>query len=127
MTQGRKALDEFGKAVTKEVFDRSCSFLQDTISHGMNGNKPDPLCIAYNSLDPKSAEVLRVFLKLAVDQTFAQFLNFFDVHEIPIPFATSSGAVVDVRAASDGLAAEPYNDWGWIAKYSVFKDGIMVE
>lgn len=60
----------------------------------------------------------------AIDQTFAQFLNFFDAHEIPIPFETETGETVDIQSQSDGLAAEPYNEWGWIAKFSKFQDRI---
>jgi hypothetical protein len=109
MIPGRKeALDEFGKAAVHEVYDRAIEFLQDTMAHGMKGIKPDPLHIAYRNLDAHSAEVLRRFLIEAVDQTFAQFLHFFDVHAIPIRFQTTSGEEVDVRALSDGLAAEPY-------------------
>lgn len=120
----KDALNEFGKLIVTEVYDRACEFLQGTISHGMRGIRPDPAFLAYQSLDDKSAEILRQFLILAVDQTFAQFLAFLDSHEIPIPFKTSIGDVVDVRSASDGLPAEPYNEWGWIAKFSKFKDGI---
>jgi hypothetical protein len=120
----KEGLDDFGKMLVAEVYDRACEVLHGTISHGMKGIKPDPFHLAYQSLDEKSKEVLRRFVMEAVDQTFAQFLNFLDVHKISIPVKTSSGEVVDVQAVSDGLAAEPYNDWGWIAKYSRFKYGI---
>lgn len=120
----KEALDTFGRMVVEEVYDRSCEFLRATISHGMRGGKPDPLHLAYESLDEKSAEVLRQFLVEAVDQTFAQFLHFLDLHAIPVHVNIESGESVDVRAASDGLAAEPYNQWGWIARFSKFKDGI---
>ena len=120
----KQALDAFGKAVVREVFDRSCQYLHDTISRGMKGNKPDPLHLAYQSLDPAAATVLRKFLTEAVDQTFAQFLAFIDAHQIQIPFQAEGGETVDVTSASDGLAAEPYNEWGWIARFSKYKNGI---
>ena len=123
----RKALDEFGSAVVREVYDRAIEFLQDTMTHGMKGIEPDPLHLAYRDLDAQSAAVVQQFVVQAVDQTFAQFLHFFDVHSIPLRFKTSSGEEVDVRAVSDGLAAEPYNERGWIAQFSTFKDGIQVD
>jgi hypothetical protein len=121
----KEALDEFGKAVVTEVYDGACSHLQGVISHRWRSRRPDELHLAYKTLDEKAAEVARELIVDAIDQTFAQFLHFFDVHEIPIPFKTQSGEVIDVRAASDGLAAEPYNEWGWIAMYSNFKGGIQ--
>jgi hypothetical protein len=123
----REAVNEFGKLAVREVYDRALEFLQDTMTRGMKGVKPDPLHLAYRTLDPQSAAVLRRFVVEAVDQTFAQFLDFFDVHEIPVCFRTDSGEVVDVRGVSDGLAAEPYNERGWIAQFSKFKQGLPVD
>ena len=122
--ESKEALDAFGKAVVQEVYDRACSHLLAVISRGMKGSRPDPLNLAYTSLDTATAAVLREFLTHAVDQTFAQFLAFFDRHEIPIHFPSQNGSMVDVSAASDGLHAEPYNDDGWICRYSSFPDGI---
>lgn len=119
-----EALDKFGQMVVREVFDQSCEYLQGVISHRMKGLKPDPLHLAYKSLNDESAAVLRRFLWYAVDQTFAQFLNFLDVHQVAVLITTASGKTIDARAASDGLAAEPYSEWGWLAKYSRFSGGI---
>ena len=123
----KQALDSFGEAIVREVYDRSCQYLLDTISHGMKGNKPDPLNLAYQALDPASATVLRKFLVEAVDQTFAQFLAFLDVHQIRVPIQSSDGVITDVTSTSDGLAAEPYSESGWIARFSKFKDGIPAD
>ena len=122
--ESKNALDAFGEAAVREIYDRSCQYLYDKISRGMRGNNPDPLHAAYQSLDPATAAILRQFLVEAVDQTFAQFLDFFDNHEIPIQFPTADGTMKEVTIASDGLAAEPYSEWGWIARFSKFKDGI---
>lgn len=120
----KETLDAFGKAVIHEVYDSSCQYLFDVISHGMKGTRPDPLHLAYKSLDPEAAAVLRQFLTEAVDQTFAQFLAFFDTHKIAILFPSENGVEKDVTATSDGLAAEPYSEVGWIARFSRFPNGI---
>lgn len=120
----KQALDAFGESVVHEVYDRSCEYLFDVISRGMKGNKPDPLHLAYQSLDPATAKLLRQFVLEAVDQTFAQFLAFIENHNPSLPFPSQAGEIIDVAAISDGLAAEPYNEWGWIARFSQFKDGI---
>lgn len=122
--KAKKTLDAFGKAVVNEVYDRSCDFVQTTISRGMRGNKPDPLHVAYQKLDPATAAFVRQFLLMAVDQTFAQFLAFIDSHQIPIKFPPDEKNAKNITALSDGLAAEPYNEQGWIARFSKFKDGI---
>jgi len=123
----KKALDVLGKLLVEEVFDQSCRYLQVVICRGMRGQKPDPLHEAYASLDDESATVLRRFLLEAVDQTFAQFLHFLDMHEFPLPVEVESGRIVDLKGVSDGLDAEPYNEGGWIERYSQFKDGITPE
>jgi hypothetical protein len=120
----KQVLDAFGEAVIREVYDRSCKYLFDVISRGMKGNEPDPLHLAYQSLDPATAKLLRQFLFEAVDQTFAQFLAFIDNHNVSIPILTTGGDTMDVASLSDGLAAEPYDESGWIARFSKFKDGI---
>jgi hypothetical protein len=124
-TESQQALDAFGKAVVSEVYDRTCKFLHDTMTRGMRGNKPDPLHIAYQELDPATAAFVRQFLVVAVDQTFAQFLAFIDNHQIQIRFPPESNDSKCITSISDGLAAEPYNEKGWIARFSKFKNGIL--
>lgn len=118
----REALDTFGSNVVAEVYDRACAVLQGTISHGMTGSAPDPMYRDYRSLDDRSADILRRYVILAIDQTFAHFLYFLDEHQIPLVVRTESGQEIDVRQISDGLAAEPYNEEGWIARFSAFKE-----
>lgn len=122
--ESKDALNAFGEAVVHEVYDRSCEYLLNVISHGMKGNRPDPLHEAYRSLDPAAAAVLRQFLTEAVDQTFAQFLAFIDNHEIEIQFPSKNGVKKEVTSASDGLAGEPYSEEGWISQFSRFPNGI---
>ncbi|QDU97655.1 hypothetical protein [Lignipirellula cremea] len=120
----RQALDAFGKAVVHEVYDRSCKYLFDVISRGMRGNKPDPLHNGYQALDPVAASLLRKFMLEAVDQTFAQFLAFIENHQIAVPFSNGDVDSKDVASLSDGLAAEPYAEGGWISRFSAYKEGI---
>ena len=103
----KQALEKFGKQIVNEVFDRSCNVLEMIMSHGTKkkGGKTDKLYLAFRSLDQRSAEVVRLFTLMAIDQTFAQFLNYLDEHEIVIPMETNSGEFVDIRTLSDGLAA----------------------
>jgi len=122
--ESKDVLDAFGEDIVHEVYDRSCKYLFDVISHGMKGNRPDPLHLAYRALDPATATVMRQFLTEAVDQTFAQFLAFIDNHQISIHYRSKNGVETDVTAASEGLAAEPYSDDGWIARFSQFPNGI---
>jgi hypothetical protein len=120
----KQVLDAFGEAVIREVYDRSCKYLFDVISRGMKGNEPDPLHLAYQSLDPATAKLLRQFLFEAVDQTFAQFLAFIDNHNVAIPFLTTGGDTVrtntpraQLRSSSRqtfarAVAASERGDWG---------------
>lgn len=118
------AVEEFGRLLVRDVYDQSIDVLHTMISRGLQGNKPDPMQLEYESLDNASAELVRRFMHTAVDQTFAHFLSFFDAHDIPIPFPTDSGSEIDVTHTSDGLAVEPYSESGWIAKFSQYPDGI---
>lgn len=124
-TEEKTALQKFGKMLTEEVYDSTFECLQGIMLHGMRGKKLDPFHVAYRSLDARSADVVRRFVVEAIGQTLAQFLNFLDVHEVPIMVDAENGRQVDVRAASDGLAAEPFTEWGWIAQFSKFKDGFI--
>jgi hypothetical protein len=126
MTPNEKlALEMFGRRVVKDVYDGSCEYLQAVMAHGMKGKNPDPLHVAYCSLDERSAQIVRRFVVEAVDQTFARFLHFLDTSQVPIPVELESGQQVDLRGVSDGLATEPYGEQGWIARFSRFKDGIV--
>lgn len=121
----KELLAMFGKQIVEDVYDESCDRLQRLLSGRLRGKKNVELYKAFCRLDPASAGILREFLVEAVDSTFVRLLNYFDVHEVPLYFKTDVGELVDVRSLSDGLAAEPYNEWGWIAKYSKFKNGIQ--
>ncbi len=83
----KAALNEFGNRIVAEVFDRTCEHLKNAMPHGVRGTKPDPLHLAYQSLHENSASVLRRYLIVAVDQTFAQFLIFFRCSRHPDSFS----------------------------------------
>ncbi|MBS0266810.1 MAG: hypothetical protein JSS02_33090 [Planctomycetes bacterium] len=119
------ALETFGKMLTEEVFDRACAYLQAKVTRGMTGTQEDPMQQAYLSLDDSAKRVVNRLMFDAVDQTFAQFLNFLEVHEIPLPVVTRQNKCIDVQGLSDGLPVEPYGDSGWIARFSRFRDGIQ--
>lgn len=110
--------------VVRDVYDESCEVLLTLLKRGLQGIRPDPLHSAYASLDESAADVVRQIALFAIDRTFARFLSFFDEHEIPIEVLNKNGRKVNITAASDGLAAEPYTDDGWIERYSRYKDGL---
>lgn len=63
----------------------------------------------------------------AVDLAMADFLQFLDANDIGILFRDGSGQLHDIRALSDGLAAEPYTEEGWIARFSKYKADTLSE
>ena len=119
----KDALDQFGKMLIGEVYDTACDEMRRAISRPLRGIKPNDTYEQFARLDPDSRPFVRQLVVDAISQTLAQFLHFIDVHAIPLPIKSESGEGVDVRKLSDGLAAEPYNEWGWIAQYSKFKNG----
>ena len=124
-TSETQALEEFGKAFIVEVFDASCKALKAKMTQGSSGREPDPLQLAYQSLDEESATLLRRYVAESIGGTLCAFLHCLDWKDVPVNYKTKSGDVVDVSAASDGLYGEPYNQEGWIEKYSDFPDGIF--
>jgi hypothetical protein len=122
--QEQEALELLGRRIIREVFDATFDYLDGVIACGMKGRKPDPLHESYRQLDEESARMVRRFASTAVDQTLARFLYFLDEHQIPLPVELPDGQIVDVQGVSDGLAAEPYSEEGWIAKFSLYKNGL---
>ena len=117
-----ESLESFGKEIIGRVYDDSLSHLKRVMEGKMKGKRRMDLGALYKSLDDHAAEAVRRFAAEAVDATFSRFLNFFDEQGIPLYFPSSAGKLVDVRTLSDGLAAEPYTDSGWIARYAAYKD-----
>ncbi|MBS0262751.1 MAG: hypothetical protein JSS02_12425 [Planctomycetes bacterium] len=119
-----ESLTTVGKILIEEVFDRSCEYLQTKITRGMTGNRPDPMQQSFEALDENAKRVALRFMFDAVDQTFAQFLNFLEAHDVPLSVNVRQHGRIDISGLSDGLAVEPYGDDGWIARFSKFKGGI---
>ena len=67
--------------------------------------------------------LIQDFVAEAIDRTFIEFLYSFESHYNPLSFKTSAGEVVDMVEISDGLAGEPYNEDGWIARFSKYPNG----
>lgn len=111
MSKTHAALEEFGKMVTIDVHDRSCWQLQQWMA------RPDH---PYNSLDERSAEIVRDFLAVAVEATFANFLRCIETYSIPVLFTNTDGTQIDVEQTSDGLQGEIATEDGWLARYSKY-------
>jgi hypothetical protein len=121
------ALEEFGKAIITEVRDDACRFLERVVTGKMRDETSKRYYQEYQRLHTDCRVAIQHFCLAAVDACLARFLNYFETHEIPIAFRSMIGRVIDVRAVSDGLVGELYNEGGWIAKYSSFKDQLTSE
>jgi hypothetical protein len=126
MPKNANVLDEFGEMVVRDVYDHVISLMADMMSSPSLDPSWQRIHTAYTTLDDRSAKVVQSLVMDAIDQTFANFLNFFDAREIKVMMNSKGGKTVDVVELSDGLAVEPYTDEGWIARYSKFKKGLRV-
>lgn len=113
-----------GRLLIDEVYDRACAEMHRTITVSKRGIQPNKIATEFGRLDNEAANLVRYLIVDSIGQCFAQFLYFIETHEVPLEIRVDANVVLDATAVSDGIAAEPFNDEGWIARFSSFKNGL---
>ena len=111
--------------MVEQVYDASFRQLSMIMTRPMRSSHRAKLFHVFRSLKPEVQSLVQDFVAEAIDRTFIEFLHLFEVYNTPLPFRSSSGEIVDMVEVSDGLAGEPYNEDGWIARFSKYKNGFQ--
>lgn len=124
-SRNRKILDEFGQFAIREIYDKAFHGVQRIMNGEIRGDQAETMFAGYLALDAEKKNLVHAFAADGISMAFSLFLHSFDASSTPLLFRSSSGEVVDVAKISDGIAAEPYNEDGWIARFSKYRNGFQ--
>lgn len=115
----KKALDVFGKAFIRNVFDRTVRKYGDMIfqrrTKGMTAQYVNEMLKGFS--DEQRKHVYLIMCKAIEDASF-NALDLFNQNEDFQLNVCIDGAWTNLSEASDGLSGELFGDSGWIARFS---------
>lgn len=82
---------------------------------GLKDLEPDLL-----RLTPEQKHLVRLCVRVSVDQAIAEMLGYLEEAELDGLSLTMNG--IDIADVSDGLSESLHTEEGWFAKYSAFGD-----
>lgn len=118
-TPSQTALSTFGQWLTNEVRDSAIAHWHKMLGGQMGGAKAEELQRLLAGVGDNERKVLQGLVPRIVDTTLHYLLaGLEEPSAIMLGVETTTGDVVKLRDASDGLAGELHGKNGWIAKFS---------
>lgn len=119
MADDRHIAEKFGRGVVARARDGALTKLEWALSGSAVGGLRD-LEGELRRLTPEQKHLVRLSVRVSVDQAIAELLGYLEEAELDGLSLTMNG--VDVARASDGLSFALHGEDGWFAKYSAFGD-----
>ena len=117
-------LDQFGQLLISQAYDRAAWYLEHVFDGHMKGPRQVALATLYRSLDERSQDAVRQFATEAIQTMLAEVLNCCYQFQIEINYTASNGQKVNICEISDLIVGELFSEYGWVARYSKYKDGL---